>query len=328
MRGLLLLSGGLDSSLAGHVLREMDVDLVALHLESPFGCDNTAEQMARELGIPLITRPKGERFIEVLKKPEFGYGSVWNPCVDCRILMFALGREVMDETGAAFLVTGEVVGQRPLSQKKGTLSLIDREAGMEGRVLRPLSARLLPETLPEQNGWVDRNRLHSLSGRSRKPQLEMARKAGFSHIPSPAGGCLLTDDNFRDRVGDFIQLDLDSGKAPLLRYGRHYRFDETWVIVGRDARDNDWLEESIRGQGIGFSPDGFSGPAVFFPDPIPSDVEAITAAAIRLFGKRVPDGALPLKAILGDETYPVSFSAPEQESVWLDPAHWSAHWRH
>lgn len=328
MKGLLLLSGGLDSSLAGHILREQAVDLVALHLESPFGCDNTAGQMARELEIPLISRPKGERFIDVLKQPEFGYGSVWNPCVDCRILMFALAREVMDETGATFLVTGEVVGQRPLSQKKGTLSLIDREAGMEGQVLRPLSARLLPETLPEKNGWVDRKRLHSLSGRSRKPQLEMARKAGFSHIPSPAGGCLLTDDNFRERLGDFIHLDLDSGKAPLLRYGRHYRFEETWVIVGRDARDNAELEENIRGQGIGFKPDGFSGPAVFFPDPIPPDVEAITAAAIHLFGKRLPEGSLPLTAIMGEETYPVSFSGPEPGSVWLDPGHWRTYWRH
>ncbi|MHB1286704.1 MAG: hypothetical protein ACYCYP_09125 [Leptospirales bacterium] len=330
MKGLLLLSGGLDSSLAGRIVLDMGVDLVALHLESPFGCDNNPERMAQELGIPLIRKPKGDRFIDVLREPEFGYGSVANPCIDCRILMFQLGQEVMDEVGATFLVTGEVAGQRPMSQKKETLFLIDREAGMEGKILRPLSARLLPETFPEQQGWVDRNRLFGWAGRSRKPQLELAKQFGFSFTPSPAGGCLLTDSNFKERLGDFIRIDQErpSEVAPLIRFGRHFRFGETWVIVGRDAQDNQTLEKLIRGQGMGFHPDGFTGPGVFFPEPCPPDMEPIAFGAFHVFGKRVPEGPLPLHAIMGDSDYPVTFNAPQEESPYRDSAYWNAHWRH
>ncbi len=327
MKGLLLLSGGLDSSLAGKLLLEQGVELVALHLESPFGCDTTADTMARELGIPLIRRPKGDRFVEVLKNPAHGYGSVKNPCVDCRILMFTLGREVMEETGTGFLVTGEVVGQRPLSQKKQSMALIDRDSGMEGQVVRPLSARLLPETAPEKNGWVDRNRLLSLSGRSRKPQLALANTFAFSHVPSPAGGCLLTDDNFRERLDDFVRFDDPPVVAPLLRFGRHYRFDDAWVIVGRDAHDNEMLDTLIADCGMGFHPAGFNGPGVFFPDPLPHNMEEIATGAQRVFGKRIPEDPLPLEAAHGGERYRVSFFSPTENSPWRDADHWRSHWR-
>ncbi|MHB8544542.1 MAG: hypothetical protein ACYC9S_11160 [Leptospirales bacterium] len=330
MKGVLLLSGGLDSSLAGRILLDMGVDLVGLHLESPFGCDNNPERMANELGIPLTRKPKGEAFIEVLKEPAFGYGSAMNPCIDCRILMFQLGQSFMEEVGATFLVTGEVAGQRPMSQKKETLFLIDREAGMEGKVLRPLSARLLPETYPEQEGWVDRTRLYGWAGRSRKPQLDLAKQFGFSFIPSPAGGCLLTDSNFKERLGDFVRIDTNrpSEVAPLIRFGRHFRFDETWVIVGRDEEDNRKLEQLIRGNGMGFHPEGFSGPGIFFPEPCPADMETIAFGAFHVFGKRVPEGPLSLRAILGETDYTVTFHAPDTQSPYRNSTHWNDHWRH
>ena len=328
MKGLLLLSGGLDSSLAGKLLLEQGVELDALHLESPFGCDTTADDMARELRIPLIRRPKGDRFIEILKHPAHGYGSVKNPCVDCRILMFTLGREVMQETGARFLVTGEVVGQRPLSQKKQAMTLIDRESGMEGLVIRPLSARILPETDPEKRGWIDRTRLLSLSGRSRKPQLALAGTYGFSRVPSPAGGCLLTDDNFRERHDDFVRFDEAPVMAPLLRFGRHYRFGDAWVIVGRDAADNARLDGLIADCGMGFHPLGFNGPGVFFPDPLPPNMEEIATGALYVFAKDLPEDPLPLNTVHGEERYRVFFFSPGKDSPWRDPEHWRAHWRH
>lgn len=331
MKAVLLLSGGLDSSLAGKIVRDMGVDLVGLHLESPFGCDNNPERMADEIGIDLIRRPKGPEFIEVLKNPEFGYGSVVNPCIDCRILMFKIGKEVMDQVGATFLVTGEVVGQRPMSQKRDTLFLIDREAGMDGWILRPLSARLLPETLPEKKGWVDREKLLGWAGRSRKPQIELAATFRFSHVPSPAGGCLLTDHNFKERVTDFIALDGNrtTALAPLLRYGRHFRFGETWVIVGRDEADNRHLDRLIRGNGMAFHPVGFSGPGVFFPDPCPSDMEEITLGAFHVYGKNLPDGTVHARAVLDETEYSVQFhDTGNANETYQDPAFWNGHWRH
>jgi hypothetical protein len=328
-KGVLLLSGGLDSSLAGLVLKNMGVDLVALHLESPFGCDRMAETMAGEVGIPLEVRPKGEAFLEVLKKPKYGYGSAMNPCIDCRIHMFNMGKKFMEEVGASFLVTGEVLGQRPMSQKKRSVEVIDHDSGMEGLVLRPLSAKLMAETLPEREGWVDRKRLFGWAGRSRKPQIALARKLGLKTIPAPAGGCLLTDSHFKERIGDFISVDWNgpavSGEGPasspavpvaaLLRYGRHFRLDEgEWVIVGRDEADNRALEQHIREAGLAFRPEGFDGPLVCVltktADPLPERVMELAYGALHAFGGgKVPEGSLPVKLLAGSETRAVRLPA-------------------
>ncbi len=332
---MLLLSGGLDSSLAGRLVRDQGIDLVGLHLESPFGCETTPEIMAQELGIDLIKRPKGDAFVDVLKNPSFGYGSVVNPCIDCRILMFRIAKEVLSETGATFLVTGEVVGQRPMSQKRDTLYVIDREAGLEGEILRPLSARLLPETRMEKEGSVDRKRLFGWAGRSRKPQLALAKKFGFKTIPSPAGGCLLTDEHFRERVTDFIRLDegRPSGIAPLIRHGRHYRFEEeTWVIVGRNLKDNETLAHKINGLGVSFHPDGFNGPSVFFPDPLPPHMDEIVFGALwpYFLGR---DGEnrykpLPVITVWGENSHRLLLHPSQEESDFLREDHWTSHLRH
>lgn len=333
MKGLLLLSGGLDSSLAGRLILEQGIELVALHLESPFGCENTAETMAAELGIPLLRRPKGDAFIDILKKPDFGYGSVVNPCIDCRILMFSIAKQVLSEIQANFLVTGEVVGQRPMSQKRDTLYVIDQEASMEGEILRPLSARLLPETRMEKEGWIDRRKLFGWAGRSRKPQLALARKFGFKTIPSPAGGCLLTDDHFRERVTDFITLDdgRDKGHASLLRHGRHYRFeDSTWVILGRNEKDNKALDEKITGLGVSFHPEGFNGPSIFFPDPVPAHMEEIVYGALLPYIPEHPQGYTPMtvKTVWGDHSHFLTLAPPLEESPFLKEEYWTNHLRH
>lgn len=347
-KGVLLLSGGLDSSLAGLLLKRMGVDLVALHLESPFGCDSMAETMAREIGVPLVVRPKGEAFLEILKNPKYGYGSAMNPCIDCRIHMFRIGKAFMEEVGASFLVTGEVLGQRPMSQKKRSVVTIDQDSEMEGRVLRPLSAKLLPETLPELDGSVDRKRLFGWAGRSRKPQIALAKRLGLGVLPSPAGGCLLTDSNFSERVGDFVALEWNREEAPsgegvgveagplasLLRYGRHFRLEEgDWVIVGRDESDNRALERHIRGAGVAFRPDGFDGPLVCVlstgQDTGPDRVMELAFGALHAFGgAKVPDGDLPVQLLAGSETRPVRLQGLSSGREHLrEKETWMRQWR-
>jgi hypothetical protein len=326
----------------------MGVDLVALHLESPFGCDSLAETMAREIGVPLVSRPKGEAFLEVLKHPKYGYGSAMNPCIDCRIHMFNIGKTFMEEVGASFLVTGEVLGQRPMSQKKRSVVTIDQDSGMDGRVLRPLSAKLLPETLPERDGTVDRKRLFGWAGRSRKPQIALARRLGLSIVPSPAGGCLLTDSHFTERIGDFVSVDW-SGDGPssaglagpvasLLRFGRHFRLEGgEWVIVGRDKEDNQSLERHIRGAGVAFRPDGFDGPLVCFlpsgpgftASPVSERLQELAFGALHAFGGgKVPEGALPVQLLAGSETRSVHLAGLSEGREHLrDRDTWMKQWR-
>ncbi len=341
-KGVLLLSGGLDSSLAGMILGTMGVDLVALHLESPFGCDSMAEQMAREIGIPLIVRSKGEPFLDLLARPKYGYGKAMNPCIDCRIHMFNMGRTVMEEVGASFLVTGEVVGQRPMSQTKRAIFSIDGDSGMEGRVLRPLSAKLLPETIPEKEGIVDRRRLFGWAGRSRKPQLALAKRLHLSVIPSPAGGCLLTDSHFTERVEDFVHIDWAARPAmgerrlpaaSMLRFGRHFKFEEgEWVIVGRDDSDNRHLESHIRGAGVGFRPEGFDGPLVCFVtlEQEPSwRMEALASGALHAFGGgKVPSGDLSvtLLSATGERRHQLPALSPDQSHL-MKKETWIPRWR-
>ncbi len=341
-KGVLLLSGGLDSSLSGLLLKRMGVDLVALHLESPFGCDTMVETMAREIGVPLVVRPKGDAFLEMLAHPRYGYGSAMNPCVDCRIHMFRMGRAFMEEVGASFLVTGEVLGQRPMSQKKRAIVSIDGDSGMDGLVLRPLSARLLPETLPEKDGTVDRKKLFGWAGRSRKPQLELAKRLGLSVVPSPAGGCLLTDTHFNDRVGDFVKIDWASGggselrreaMAAILRYGRHFRFEEgEWVVVGRSREDNLNLERHIRGAGVAYRPEGFDGPLVCLlsEPPVPvARMEELAVGALHAFGgDKVPEGPLPVRLLTqeGEHFHTLPGLSPALHHL-RDKAVWMSRWR-
>ena len=242
VRALGLLSGGLDSALAAALLLEQGLEVVGLHLESPVSCRRDVRPLARALGIPLIVQPKGEAFLELLRAPRWGYGRNLNPCVDCRIFMLRRAGEVMRETGAAFLFTGEVPGQRPMSQLRRQLRLIDRQSGLDGLILRPLAAKLLPETVPERRGWVDRARLLAVHGRSRKVQLAEAARLKLAHYESPGGGCRLTDPAYARRLRDLLEhspAGLDGTAMELLAVGRHFRCGPGLkVVLGRDAAEN------------------------------------------------------------------------------------------
>ncbi|MFH0778301.1 MAG: hypothetical protein V2A71_06680, partial [Candidatus Eisenbacteria bacterium] len=249
-----LLSGGLDSSLALHVIKEQGVEIVALHFVTPFcqcspkGCGSEAVGAARRLGIELKSEHLGEEYLALVRKPPHGYGSNMNPCIDCRILMFTRARELMETLGASFVFTGEVLGERPMSQRRDSMRVIEKESGLVGRLLRPLSAKLMVPTKVEEDGTIDRERLLALSGRSRKPQMSLAREYGINDYPCPAGGCLLTDPCFAKRVKDLVEHDtLTMDNAKLLRTGRHFRLSDTSkLIVGRNEAENRQLESVAR----------------------------------------------------------------------------------
>jgi len=202
---------------------------------------NEALRAAADLGIEIELADISGEYLRMLTRPKFGYGSAINPCVDCRILMLKRARKYMAEIGAHFVFTGEVLGQRPMSQRRDTLRIVERESGLEGLLLRPLSAKLLPPTLPEQKGWIDRERLLAIQGRSRKEQMKLIRERGIADYPQPAGGCcFLTDQNYARKLRDLLahmseDEELTMEHVMLLKVGRHFRLpDGTKVIVGRD----------------------------------------------------------------------------------------------
>jgi len=240
-----LLSGGLDSTLAVKLILDMGIDVLCFNVKTPFClCDGRdgcySEKVAKEYDLKLIRHYAGEEYMELVKNPKHGYGKNLNPCIDCRIFLFCRAKKVLEQQRADFIFTGEVLGERPMSQRRDAIMIIERESGLKGRVLRPLSAKLFEPTLPEKEGWVDRNKLLDIRGRSRKPQFALAKDLGIKDFPCPAGGCLLTDQNFAKRLKDSLKHDEDSLRhISLLKMGRHFRLtSKAKVIAGRNEAEN------------------------------------------------------------------------------------------
>jgi len=270
MRAIALLSGGLDSTLAAKVVLEQGIELEALNFMTLFctctsrGATCLASQKAVEtLNIPLKVFNVSEEYLDVVKDPRHGYGRNMNPCIDCRIFMLKKAKTYMQDSGAAFIVTGEVLGQRPMSQRKEAMRLIEKEAELEGLILRPLSANVLPMTVPEKQGWVDREKLLKFQGRSRKPQIQLAECYGIHDYPCPAGGCLLTDPGFAKRMKDLIlhKPAFSINDVHLLKIGRHFRLsDGVKLVVGRNEEENRKIETFAREQDLLLKASGFPGP--------------------------------------------------------------------
>jgi tRNA U34 2-thiouridine synthase MnmA/TrmU len=252
MKAIALLSGGLDSTLAAKLVLEQGIELEALNFLTVFcTCTNRGEtclasqKAVDALGIPLKVFNVSEEYLDVVKHPKHGYGSNMNPCIDCRIFMMKKTKAHMEQTGASFIITGEVMGQRPMSQRKETMRLIEKEAGLEGFILRPLSAKFLPASIPEKEGWVDREKLLDIQGRSRKPQMKLAEHYGIRDYPCAAGGCLLTDPQFAKRMKDLIlhHPDFSMNDVHLLKIGRHFRLSqELKLVVGRNEEENQKIQ--------------------------------------------------------------------------------------
>jgi tRNA U34 2-thiouridine synthase MnmA/TrmU len=242
VRALGLCSGGLDSTLAGLVLRDQGIEVEWITFETPFFTAAKARKASEKTGIPLTVKPIYPVYINMLKNPPAGYGKQMNPCMDCHALMFKLAGEMMKEKKFDFLFSGEVLGQRPMSQTKSSLQYVEKHSGYKGYILRPLSAKKLPETVLEKKGLVDRERLLDIAGRGRKQQIALAEKYGLTDYPAPAGGCLLTDVGYSKRLKDLFAHQDACGEAQLhlLKYGRHFRLNpETKLIVGRTQEDNE-----------------------------------------------------------------------------------------
>src|SRR4030066_95020 len=244
IKALALLSGGLDSILATKVILEQGIDVVALNFTSPFclckkgGCG--AAEAAKQLGVPLKVMNVGNEYLKVVRKPKHGYGRNMNPCIDCRIFIVKKAKKYAKEIGASFIFTGEVLDERPMSQHYPAMKLIEKEAGLVGKILRPLSARLLPETEAEKKGLVDRAKLLDIQGRSRKPQFKLAEEFNIKDYPCPAGGCLLTDKEFANRLRDLFghRKRCSLVDVNLLKVGRHFRVGRNKIIVGRNEAEN------------------------------------------------------------------------------------------
>lgn len=253
-KAIALLSGGLDSTLAIKIMLEQNVEIIAVNFISPFctcsprreGACHLASAVAQKLGVKIRVLNKGMEYLKIVEHPRFGYGRGMNPCLDCRIFMLKKAAAIMEDEKALFIVTGEVLGQRPMSQHHTALDIIERESGLTGRILRPLSAHWLRPTIPEQKGWVDRARLLAIRGRSRSGQLALAKQKDVKLFGCPSGGCLLTDSVIARRLRDLFRYspEYDMRDAKLVTFGRHFRVHPNLkVIIGRNQIENDRLQQ-------------------------------------------------------------------------------------
>jgi tRNA-specific 2-thiouridylase len=315
-KALILFSGGLDSALAAKVMLDQGIDLVALHFYTPFFFESEAESkrtssaelVAQDLGIPIKLIEKGEDFIDLVRHPKHGYGKNLNPCIDCRIYIFKKAGELIEPLGASFLVSGEVLGQRPMSQRRDTINLIDRESGLKGLILRPLSAKCFPETIPEQEGIVDRERLLGISGRGRKEQFELAERFGLKGYDSPGGGCLLTDRIYSHRLRDVFEHVSDFNMADLrqLRVGRHFRInDGLKVIMGRNQEDNRKLIDIMHEDNIIYRCLNKPGPVLLARGAVSVSDEQLIGAMLRRYAHVKPGESLRINRIQRENETPL-----------------------
>ena len=284
MKALGLLSGGLDSILAVKLMQRQGIDVVGLNFTSPFcPCgkgEGSPTEVAKQLGIPLEVMDVGDEYLRMLRNPQHGYGKNLNPCIDCRIFMLKKAKQYANDVGASFLFTGEVLNERPMSQRRRALSAIETEAGLEGQVLRPLSARLLPETVAEKQGWVDRRKLLSIEGRSRKKQIRLAAEFGVVDYPSPAGGCLLTCREFAAKLRDLIlhKETLKATDVAMLKIGRHFRSGKSKIVVGRNEKENAELVRLKGRTDYLFEVPGWGSPITLLRGPKTNQAVKIAAA--------------------------------------------------
>ena len=255
IKALALISGGLDSLLAAKLICDQGCEVIGLHFKIPF-CKINLKENFPDIGIKIIEVDLGREFLKLIREPRYGFGSNMNPCIDCKILMFSRAKELMPALGVKFIITGEVLGQRPMSQTKQSLKLIRQRSGLEDLLLRPLSAQFFPPSLAETEGWVKREKLLNFNGRLRTPQMRLAKELGLSGYATPAGGCLLTDPCFSKRLIELMQHgELNLENLELLKIGRHFRLGaNTRLVVGRDEGENNRLSQMAGAGDYLFSP--------------------------------------------------------------------------
>ncbi len=318
IRAIVLFSGGLDSILAARILMKEGVDIIPVTFRSPFVSIEHAVRLSEKfLHKPAVVVDISEDMLSVVKHPRYGYGKQMNPCVDCRILTFKLAGSMMEEFGALFMATGEVVGERPFTQNRDTLILTAKSSGYDGYILRPLSAKLLPPTIPEERGWVSRERLFAIQGRSRKEQFRLAQDIGVDEYPSPAGGCILTDPSFAKRMRYMMSYLGDVGlfEVELLKLGRHFTFGmKNWLVVGRNKEENKrLLELSMGKQVLVLHVNGYAGPIGLFVSKRWDRCSTYLSANIVSSYSDAPVGMSVGVSVKGEETYAIDVFTRKKE---------------
>jgi tRNA-specific 2-thiouridylase len=293
-KSLVLFSGGLDSILAVKVLQNAGASVEAVHFLNPFHQNrdhSLVEKTAAALGIKLHLAELAQDYLGLIADPSHGYGRRMNPCIDCRIYQLKLAKEMMTATGASFLATGEVLDQRPNSQRRDALDIVERDSGVRGILLRPLSAQHLRPTIPELEGWVDRSKLLDIKGRGRNQQLKLADQYGITEFPAPAGGCLLTNEEYSKKVSDLLThgIALDLRQVQLLRNGRHLRLSErVKIIVGKDRRENEQLMKLASAADYLLELQEYQGPVTLYLGS-ESESELELAASITAGYSKIPE---------------------------------------
>lgn len=240
IKALLLFSGGLDSLLAAKILQRQGIDTTGLLITNSFIDTEIPRKMAKEIGLKLQVIDVSEEQLALVKSSKHGRGKGMNPCIDCRVLMLRKAQELLVQKKFDFVVTGEVLGERPMTQGKNAMKLVEKESGLQSLLVRPLSAQLIQITIPEKKGWIDRRKLYAIFGRSRKEQIKLAKKFGLKDYPSPAGGCLLTDPEFAQKLRELLKVHpkADLNDVELLKNGRQIWEGKTRIIIGRDKQEN------------------------------------------------------------------------------------------
>lgn len=309
-KAIALFSGGLDSTLAMKLIIDQGIDVIACNINTGFGSTKDRydhmKSMCDQVGAELrIIDIQSEYLQDVLFSPKHGYGKHFNPCIDCHAKMFEVAKRIMADEGASFLISGEVLGQRPMSQNKDALQTVLNESNCDGLLLRPMSAKLLAPTIAEQEGLVDREKLEGIMGRSRDRQFELATKFGLKDFESPGGGCLLTDANFATKMRDFIAHDTFEIKdIPVLKYGRHLRLPEgAKLVVGRNKEENEKLQEIVNDKFIHVRTVGIPGPHSLLSSNATQNDKELAARVVLTYCKTKED-----------EKYTISFDNVEIES--------------
>ena len=317
MKAIALFSGGLDSTLAMKLIIDQGIEVLAVNINTGFGSTKDRlehmQSMCDQVGAELkIVDIQSEYLQDVLFDPKHGYGKNFNPCIDCHAKMFAVAKSIMEAEGASFLLSGEVMGQRPMSQNKDALQTVLNESNCDGLLLRPMSALRLTPTIAEEKGWVDRDKLEGITGRSRDRQLELAKEIGLDDFESPGGGCLLTDENFGKKMFDFIKYDKFEVKdIPVMKFGRHFRLqDGAKLVIGRNKEENEHLQNIDNDKYYHIKTVGLPGPHALLSKNATVKDREISANAILTYCKTSVDNSYTL-SYDGEEVTSSPFSSRE-----------------
>lgn len=287
---LLLFSGGLDSILAVKILQKQNIKVTGLVFASYFFNAEQAKKSAHLISLPLIEKNFSQKHLKIVKNPLCGYGNGMNPCLDCHSLMLKEAWFIKEKNGFDTLATGEVLGQRPFSQNKQAFQRIEKLTGLKGKILRPLSAKLLEETDYEKTGMVEREKLEGIEGRSRKRQVQLAKKFKIKKYPSPAGGCCLTEKEFSAKLNKLLTNKIEPNRADfkLIKIGRHFWFDKTHIILGRNKEENNLIERIADESDLIIKPINFKGPTALLREKISEKIKKEAQGLIEKYSKKAP----------------------------------------